>query len=227
MEAQLTRRSATACSGLLSCSSRSSSGRLFAPSTKTVAVTSIRQKSSAARLRRALNIPPHPSFVLKDTSADRIIFNPPSSEASVFHTPFKFLPKSDPRRRQNIAELFKSQATGTEGTVATGSPSLDPARLPVVKKWAWEQKPHHVTAEQVAEIRRLRTEDPVTNSVHKLADKYNCSALFIRMCVQAPKEHKEKVKAEEDRIKARWGPIRSAARAERKRRIDMLFAGEL
>lgn len=170
-------------------------------------------------------IPPHPSFLQTDTTADRIIFNPPSSEASVYHTPFKFLPKSDPRRRHNLSELFKPQ-TGTDAEAASGSP-LDAAKLPVVKKWAWEQKPHHVTAEQVEEIRRLRTEDPVKNSVHKLASKYNCSALFIRMCVQAPEEHKAKVKEEEDKIKSRWGPIRSAARAERKRRLDMLFRGEL
>ncbi|KAM7191884.1 mitochondrial ribosomal protein subunit L20 domain containing protein [Naviculisporaceae sp. PSN 640] len=224
MEVQLTRRSAATCSSLLSSNSRN---HLFSPCKNTAAVAGIRQKSSAARLRRAHMISPHPSFVQTDASADRIIFNPPSSEASVYHTPFKFLPKSDPRRRHNISEFFKSQAgTQAEAAGASGS-SLDAAKLPVVKKWAWDEKPHHVTAEQVEEIRRLRTEDPVKNSVHKLASKYNCSALFIRMCVQAPEEHKAKVKEEEEKIKSRWGPIRSAARAERKRRLDMLLRGEL
>jgi len=222
MESQLIRRPVAVCCNLLASNSRVLVPSITA-STTTPAITGTRQKSSARRLRRALNIAPHPSFLNDNTTSDRIIFNPPSSEASVYHTPFKFLPKSDPRRRANLHCLFNSQP----GVAGSPARPFDASKLPITHPWHWETKPHHLTPADVEEIRRLRAEDPVKNTVWKLAAKYKCSSLFIMMCVQASRDHKAKLKEQEDALKERWGPIRTAARAERKRRLDMLFRGAL
>ncbi|KAK3326353.1 mitochondrial ribosomal protein subunit L20-domain-containing protein [Apodospora peruviana] len=228
MEAQLIRRpaAATCCTLLSNSTSSATANRLLVVRT-TTPTANTRQKSTAARARRALAIPPHPSFLGSPTSSsDRIIFNPPASEASVFHTPYKFLPKSDPRRRVSLPDMFGSATTTKAGT-STTTPSLDASKLPVVKKWAFNTKPHHLTLEDVHEIRRLRAEDPVENTVAKVASRYNCTKLFVMMCSESSREHRDKMRAELEAKRARWGPIRAAAKAARKQRFDMLMRGEL
>lgn len=79
----------------------------------------------------------------------------------------------------------------------------------------------------MAEIRRLRAEDPVAWSITKLATKFQCSKVFITICTAAPREHKERIEKRADAIKSRWGAVRTKARAERTKRKDMLFRGEL
>jgi hypothetical protein len=76
-------------------------------------------------------------------------------------------------------------------------------------------------------MRRLRAEDPVKNSVLSLSRQFQCSKLFVLMCCQAPKEHREKIQSQTEQVKSRWGPRRRAAREERQRRFAMLFNGEL
>ena len=76
-------------------------------------------------------------------------------------------------------------------------------------------------------MRRLREEDPVTNSVVALAAKFGCSKLFVMMCCHAPKEHQEKHKERLEAVRERWGPVRSKAREDRVRRKEMLLRGEL
>lgn len=81
-----------------------------------------RHKSTTSRTKRALNIAPHPSFLPSSTSSSgssssnngitsSIVFNPPASAPTVLHTPFKFLPKTDPRRRRNLSALFEKSTT--------------------------------------------------------------------------------------------------------------------
>ncbi|KAL2259480.1 hypothetical protein VTK26DRAFT_6835 [Humicola hyalothermophila] len=207
----------------------------------------VRQKSSSARTRKALNIPPHPSFLgfnadgIRNTT-DQIIYNPPSAAPSVYHTPFKFLPKSDPRRRANLAsELIASATTAnsSSSSSSTTATSTDPASqgetnqpsvedLPLATRTALGPKAkHHLTKEDVEEMRRLRLEDPVTNSVQSLARRYGCSNLFVLMCCRPPREHEQAVKERMEAVKARWGPRKRAAREERARRFEMLFNGQL
>lgn len=88
-------------------------------------------------------------------------------------------------------------------------------------------KIHHLTPKEVAEIRHLRAEDPVVNSVGALAKKFGCSHMFIQMCTHAPKEHQQEHKAKLAAIRARWGPIRAKAREDRMRRKQMLLRGEI
>ncbi|KAK4148059.1 mitochondrial ribosomal protein subunit L20-domain-containing protein [Dichotomopilus funicola] len=225
----------------------------------------VRHKATSARTRRALRIGPHGSFISPDGSpadratrptADHIIYNPPASAASVLHTPFKFLPTNDPRRRANLAsELFSvshpasasplrpspasAAPTPTSSTTETSqappdptvtSTGISPESFPALGKRNGEPlyKPqHHLTKEDIEEMRRLRTEDPVTNSVLTLAKRFKCSKLFVLMVCQAPRGHKEKIDAQLTATKERWGPRRRAAREERAARLGLLFNGQL
>jgi len=222
----------------------------------------VRHKSSAARTRRALNIPPHPSFlgsnaVAADRAArpttDQIIYNPPSSAASVFHTPFKFLPQNDPRRRANLAsELFAASTTiqypsssHSQSTQTThpseaqnhqqqeaaagegGEEGGDAHPFPSIEGAPRYRARHHLTKADIEEMRRLREADPVAHSVQSLSFRFQCSKLFVMMCCQAPREHKDKVKAELDKAQERWGPRRRAARDERRACMGLLFNGEI
>jgi hypothetical protein len=186
-------------------------------------MTITRGHKTTARTKRSLNIAPHPSFIHPSSQAgflgqDRIIFNPPAAEPSVHHTPFKFLPKSDPRRRANLHVLFGNGDATAATSEATLPPKLNvPSRNPS----------YHLTREDAEEIRRLRAEDPVKWSVNRLAEKFKCSEVFITICTPAPREHKERLQKRLEAVKSRWGPIRTKARQERVRRKDMLYRGEL
>lgn len=163
-----------------------------------------------------LKIPPHPSFVQpKDQGfGEHIIYNPPSSAPSVYHTPFKFLPKTDPRRQANLSQLLV--------------PDDDPLTLaPLATKRDGLVKKHNVTKEEVEEMRQLRMSDPLKWSVVKLAEKYNCSSWFVMMCCTAPEEHNRAERERLQAIKDRWGPIRRRAREERDKRRVLLHRDEL
>jgi hypothetical protein len=238
MEVQLVRRPAASCCRhalLLSSSS------LSAPSTASnqlrpliaTGLRGTRQKSTASRTKRALNIPPHPSFLSSPTdtgnpaiaSGSHIIFNPPSSAPSVYHTPFKFLPKTDPRRRANLtASLFSSSTTinfNPDGASAVAIAE----KLPVVRPEP--PKTYHLTEADVAEMRRLRATDPVTNSVTALATRYKCPKLFVVMCCHSNAKHQEEMAARKEAVRAKWGPRKAAAMEDRKRRKQMLLDGLL
>ncbi|KAK3359121.1 mitochondrial ribosomal protein subunit L20-domain-containing protein [Lasiosphaeria hispida] len=237
MEAQLTRRTAASCCQhlILSSASSRSSRVLLRPVRIPTTAAGARKQSTRSRTKRALNIPPHPSFLepQQKPGGNHIVFNPPASAPSVFHTPFKFLPKSDPRRRANLpASLFASSTTIQYNHTTPSSTSQldDPdfiANAPLIGSDCSTPKPHHLTPTDVEEIRRLRTEDPVKNSVAVLSERYKCSKLFIMMCVSSPREHRDKIKSALEMVRQRWGPRRAAAREDRRRRWEMLFNSEL
>ncbi|KAI9671888.1 MAG: hypothetical protein M1817_003433 [Caeruleum heppii] len=137
---------------------------------------------------------------------DHIVFNPPSSAPSVYHTPTKFLPKGDPRR-----ELFAALA---EQARHSTSSTLPP---PVRKQY---EKSYHLTEDDFAEIRRLRREDPMLWSRERLAKKFNCSSLFVGIVCEATKERKEEQRQLLETVKSRWGRKRRNAREDRVRRRE-------
>jgi hypothetical protein len=197
-------------------------------------VASRRHKSTASRMKRALNIAPHVSFLPDSSPRDHIIYNPPSAAPTVYHTPFKFLPKNDPRRRANISVLFashpSSSPTSTEVASTQPASSADSADLlPVLPNTPSPSfKPQrNVSLEEVEEMRRLRAEDPVTNTVVALAQRFNCSRVFVMMCCQSSRDHQERMRDRLTLIQGRWGPTRTAARDDRRRRKEMLLRGEL
>ncbi|KKY39608.1 putative ribosomal protein 20 mitochondrial [Diaporthe ampelina] len=187
----------------------------------------IRSKATASRTRRSLNISPHPSFLASDSrqEQDLIIFNPPASAPSVYHTPFKFLPKTDPRRRANLAKIFESHFAPTSGggVETTDLPTLPPSRK---HNPAFDAR-GPITKSEVEEMRRLREQDPHKWDVRALSDKYAIPHIFVMMCCQAPKEKLEFERKKMELIRQRWGPIRAKAKEDRHRRTQMLYRGEI
>ncbi|KAI9805710.1 MAG: hypothetical protein M1833_005203 [Piccolia ochrophora] len=148
------------------------------------------------------------SFLTSPTSPqqDHIVFNPPSSAPSVYHTPSKFLPKDDRRR-----ELFSALSDTSDALSQTNLPP--PVRTPYEKKY-------HLVEKDFEEIRRLRREDPEEWSKEKLAKKFECSALFVGIVCQATKQRKEEQKQMLEAVKSRWGRRRRTAREDRTRRRE-------
>ncbi|KAI2627420.1 mitochondrial ribosomal protein subunit L20-domain-containing protein [Hypomontagnella submonticulosa] len=179
-----------------------------------------RHQSTTSRTKRALKIAPHPSFLAAASSGEsQVLYNPPSSTASVYHTPFKFLPRTDPRRQANLSQLLRTSADLPHSSSSSASQLPPELKAP--------PKKYNVTREQVDEMRQLRAEDPARWSVHKLAERYDCAPYFIMMCCRAGEEHQKRERARLEAVKARWGPIRSAARDERKKRKTLLLKDAL
>jgi hypothetical protein len=79
------------------------------------------------------------------------------------------------------------------------------------------EKKYHVTPEQVAEMQALRSENSAYWTIDRLAAKYECSTLFVRICAtnfEAGKKHFERI----EEVKGRWGRKKTLARQDRTRR---------
>ncbi|KAG5952527.1 hypothetical protein E4U53_000660 [Claviceps sorghi] len=189
-----------------------------------------RGHKTTARTKRALKIAPHDSFLPSRTepfpAADTIIYNPPSSEASPAHTPFLFLPRSDPRRSA-LQRIRQTLGAGATRSLSPGEGPADETDLPPMMRYKRRTARYHLTQEDVEEIRRLRAEDPITWSVGKLAAKFDCSDVFVKMVAPASKEHHQWLQAKLERKMARWGPKKIQAREDRRMRAEMLYRGEL
>ncbi|KEY72099.1 hypothetical protein S40285_04483 [Stachybotrys chlorohalonatus IBT 40285] len=197
--------------------------RVLNTTRSTVNLTATRGHKTTARTKRALKIAPHDSF-LPDRSAafpagDSIIYNPPASEASPFHTPFIFLPPNDPRRE---ALVRMRENPGAPSNLASKEADLSPEM-----KYHRRTPRYHLTAEHIQEMRRLRNEDPLQWSVGRLAKKFDCSPIFVQMAAPASREHLQWLKEKLERKQERWGPMKTQAREERKARAEMMYRGEL
>ncbi|KAK7931688.1 ribosomal protein [Apiospora marii] len=184
-----------------------------------------RLQSSTRRTKKALKLPPHPSFLVSAAEADHITYNPPSAAPSVYHTPFKFLPPSDPRRQAQLSSLLRG-STGLPSTAAASS-TTTPEIPALEEKHQVPEPKFNVTREQVAEMRALRAADPMKWSVVRLAEKFECSKLFVMICCKASAQHQAKERERKEAIKARWGPIRTQAREDRKKRRTLLLRSEI
>ncbi|KOS23235.1 54S ribosomal protein L20 [Escovopsis weberi] len=198
-----------------------------------------RGHKTTARTKRALKIAPHDSFLpLRPSSgpssfapaADSIIYNPPSSAPTPANTPFLFLPSSD-ARRDAITRLrtqhFSSTSSSILSSASSSTSTTGTAGLPPALRYKRREPRYHLQPENVAEMRRLRADDPLAWSVGRLAAKFDCSTVFVRMAAPAPREHLEWLRRKMDMKVERWGPIRRQAREDRKRRAEMLYRGEL
>jgi hypothetical protein len=82
------------------------------------------------------------------------------------------------------------------------------------------EKRYHVTSEQVAEMQELRKSDPGQWTIDRLAEKYECSTLFVRIAAknfEAGKAHHERL----DAVKDKWGRKKMLARRDRGRRKEL------
>ncbi|KAH8592749.1 mitochondrial ribosomal protein subunit L20-domain-containing protein [Bisporella sp. PMI_857] len=178
-----------------------------------VNATTKRHESTYRRSKKRLNIKPDATFLSNSHSPqqDHIIFNPPSSAPSILHTPLKFLPKEDKRK-----QLF-----------ATAAAIQPKGRLPpIIPKYKPVGVRHHLTDADIAEIQRLRTQDPEKWTARKLANKYNTTTFFIAMCVTAPAEKRQRDAEKKAAVMARWGPKKTKAREERLKRIELALRDE-
>ncbi|KAI9769263.1 MAG: hypothetical protein M1840_004392 [Geoglossum simile] len=202
-------------SGMSSIVARRSASSLISvhhyPSPSGLAIICRRNESSFRRTKQRLRVRPDTSFTPSPKSArqDHIIFNPPSSSPSVYHTPLKFIPPEDKRR-----DLLSAIRTDT------ATPQLPPVvREPY-------QKQYPLTSEDITEVCRLRMMDPELWTRDRLAKQFKCSSLFIGIVCEASRERKQQqVKALED-IKFRWGLRRRTAREDRMRRRESWGRGE-
>jgi len=160
-----------------------------------------RSQSSYRRTKQRLRVKPDASFSPSTTQfQDHIIHNPPSSAPSIYHTPTKFLPPDDLRRR------LRADCPTTETNSGI--------QLPLVFRHTHERK-QHLTHRDIAEIRQLRQKDPLTWSRWKLAKRFGCSALFVGMVSEAGPEKKAMQKRVLEAVKSRWGTKRTLAREDR------------
>ena len=173
--------------------------------------TARRHESSARRTTKRLRTKPDPSFTSSIPASqlnDHIVFNPPSSAPSPYHTPPVFLPPNDPRRK-----LFRQYSNA--------NPYKSPdRRLPPPVRRPYEKK-YHLNEEDFAEIRRLRAEDPYKWTRNKLAEKFGCSQFFVGMVAEATKEKKDVEREKIEAVKARWGKKRRYAREDRTKRREL------
>jgi hypothetical protein len=181
---------------------------------------SSRHESSYRRSKSRLNVKPEPSFLPSYSKTpiqqDHIIFNPPSSAPSVLHTPLKFLPKEDKRKQLLVATAQKF--------------SSSQMRLPPPIRAKPKVPHHHLSDADIAEIVKLKQQDPDQWTNTKLARKFNCSSLFVSICLtqcgvdnaERKKEMQEKFEA----VKARWGPRRRKAKEEQDRRFKLAYRGD-
>ena len=204
--------------------------------------SSPRAHSTTARTKRSIKVAPHPSF-LPDRRlpglppADTIIYNPPASEASPYHTPFLFLPRNDPRRvalvRMGPAHLHARPGASSAATASTSEgDGVDQQKQLSPELRHNSQSPRSpdsltITPEQIAEMKRLRADDPLQWSTSRLAKRFDCSRMFVSIAAPAPADHVRWLQEKLERRKDRWGPKRRQAREDRSKRSDMMYRGEI
>ena len=179
-----------------------------------------RHQSSYRRTRSRLNVKPDASFLPSKTEPhDHIIYNPPPSAPNVYHTPTIFLPKSDKRRQIHDLAIQRDPRLANGATPWSSQEILPP---PVRKPY---EKRYHVTEPQMAEMRQLRTDDPLTWSITALAKKFDCSRVFVEFVTEGLSAEKQKQqKLVTEVIKSRWGPKRRVAREDRALRKERWYS---
>ena len=200
--------------------SKSSTPSLFLP----LHPPSSRHVATSRRTTKALRVKPWPSAVPASKRVipahDSIVFNPPPTAPSPYQTPPLFLPVGDPRRRllapSHAHDNPYRRVDPTASTDITAT-SDDESDLPPVLSRAPEKR-YHLGATEIEEIRKLRTSNPWVWTPKRLAEKFDCSEYFVRICAQAISERMDWHKQNLERVKARWGPKRQMARENRAKR---------
>ncbi|OJD28167.1 hypothetical protein ACJ73_00428 [Blastomyces percursus] len=171
-----------------------------------------RYQSTFRRLKQRLRVKPDASFSpLPPSSPERIIYNPPSSAPSVYHTPTKFLPPNDVRRKLRAASTPVDQLQPQQ---------QQHSRLPLVFRHKSQTK--NILGEQeIAEMRKLRLQDPMKWSRYALAQKFGCSAHFVMQVCDADPQKKAIQQQVLEAIKSRWGKKRTIAREDRQLRKEL------
>ncbi|EEH03154.1 conserved hypothetical protein [Histoplasma capsulatum G186AR] len=161
-----------------------------------------RYQSTFRRLKQRLRVKPDASFSpLSANSPERIIYNPPSSAPSVYHTPTKFLPPDDVRRKLRASSFPGDPQQQQQQNTHNSHRSFDKKAKP---KPSW-----------------LRLEDPMKWSRYALAQKFGCSTHFVMQVCDAGPQKKAIQQQVLEAIKSRWGKKRTIAREDRQLRKEL------
>lgn len=131
-----------------------------------------------------------------------VVYNPPSSAPTPYQTPSAFLPSSDARRNAP----WNQQPQDIECM----PPLVEPT-----------QKSYNLTEADIAEIQRLRLEDPEQWTRKVLSKKFNCSPFFISMVSNPASERQVEMDRRLGIIKSGWTDHRANARKDRVRRKQL------
>lgn len=187
----------------------------------------VRHESTTRRHKKLLHLPEAPSYT-PSSSHPTLVFNPPSSAPNVYHTPLKFLPRDDSRRKLYATALSlstrhalqnRTSPISSPGTPLTSPSSLPPkpsSSLPPPVRQPYK-KQYHLGEQEIEEIRRLRNEDPDMWTRVRLAEKFGCSQFFVGL-VAKNQDKAKRVDAEHEKARLRWGSRRRMAREDRGRR---------
>ncbi|CAB4256039.1 similar to Saccharomyces cerevisiae YKR085C MRPL20 Mitochondrial ribosomal protein of the large subunit [Maudiozyma barnettii] len=153
---------------------------------------------------------------LKNKTPAGMYYNPaPSAATGSINSetiPLSFLSKDDPRRS------FIKQLRAQDATESRYGPPV------LVSKSTVEGKKYHLQPEQINEIIKLRSSDPVTNTRKKLAKQFGVSPLFISMVCSAPKSRITEMNERLNTIKSKWHKQREVAREDRKKRNQLWYS---
>ena len=172
-----------------------------------------RCEATSRRTTKKLRIEPSPFLTTargppSKGVQDHIVFNPPSSAPSPYHTPAKFLPLNDSRR----ALLTQPRTEGIPFQ-QEGQKLPPPVRAPYIKKY-------HLNEAQIEEIRKLRGEDPFQWTRAVLAKKFECSQFFVGMVCEANSKRKEQSRTILENTQSKWGNRRRVAREDKSKRRE-------
>ncbi|PGH12547.1 hypothetical protein AJ79_04168 [Helicocarpus griseus UAMH5409] len=175
----------------------------------TTALVSRRYQSTFRRLKQRLRVKPDASFNPPPANTpDHIVYNPPSSAPSVYHTPTKFLPQDDIRRKLRASSPAAAQQ----------QPQAE--RLPLVLRHTSQTK-HILDENEIKEMRQLRLQDPMKWSRYELAKRFQCSTHFVMQVCDAGPQKKAIQQQVLEAIKSRWGKKRTIAREDRQLRKEL------
>lgn len=152
------------------------------------------------------------AFNIKPVPTQGLVFNPPASMPSANNTPRAFLPPGDPR----VERLREFQKSYTPEEVAN---------MPLIYGIKAE-KEYNVTPDVVAEVRRLREEDPAQWTVNKLARKFGISRMVANVITQESRTRQSQIKEELAELKKSWPLAKSQARIDRRKRVQMWLRNE-
>lgn len=128
-----------------------------------------------------------------------VVYNPPSSAPTPYQTPAAFLPENDARK------------TAVWNTIQHNTETMPPLTKPA-------EKQYNLSPEEIAEIQRLRLEDPDVWTRKALAKKFNCSPFFISIVSKPAVERQAEMDRRLNIIQSGWTDHRANARKDRARR---------
>ncbi|KAF8610036.1 hypothetical protein BDV93DRAFT_539951 [Ceratobasidium sp. AG-I] len=102
----------------------------------------------------------------------------------------------------------------------TANTNIDTSLLPPeIRPKATSAGPK-LTQPQIEEMRKLRLQDPKTNSCQVLARKYGCSPVFVSMVAPLPADQRKELEKDQNAIRGQWGDRKQLIREIRKRRRE-------